>query len=70
MAWQPPSAMAGNGGMGGGGVDISGSVGPQGTEYTLQGNWWLKSIVFLQFEYKRCIPDCRAIWINSFAFFI
>jgi len=39
MAWQSPSAMAGNGGAGGGPGDGSnnGAGQPQGTEYTLQG---------------------------------
>lgn len=40
MAWQPQSAMAGNGGMGGGSMDVSNGGGqPQGTEYTLQGQF-------------------------------
>lgn len=40
MAWQPQSAMAGNGGMGGGSMDASNGGGqPQGTEYTLQGQF-------------------------------
>lgn len=34
MSWQSPSAMAGIGGMPGA---MDGSNGPQGTEYTLQG---------------------------------
>lgn len=38
MAWQSPSAMAGNGGLGGApGEGIATQPHPQGTEYTLQG---------------------------------
>lgn len=37
MAWQSSSAMAGNGGMGGGNADGVNGGHPQGTEYTLQG---------------------------------
>lgn len=40
MAWQSPSAMAGGGGFTGSAGDGGSNGGhPQGTEYTLQGEW-------------------------------
>ncbi|CRG92395.1 Striatin Pro11 [Talaromyces islandicus] len=57
MAWQSPSAMAGNGGGLGGapGEGVSGHPHPQGTEYTLQG-----VMRFLQSEWHRHERDRNA----------
>ncbi|OXV11163.1 hypothetical protein Egran_01075, partial [Elaphomyces granulatus] len=56
MAWQPPSAMAGSGGLTGGtGEGVSPSGHPQGTEYTLQG-----VMRFLQTEWHRHERDRNA----------
>lgn len=55
MAWQSPSAMAGNGGGLGGAPNegVPGHPHQQGTEYTLQGG------KFQQFQWKIMLRLCE-----------